>query len=89
MADLTSDYNFSFVRSLSFSVFVVCVIFWQHKLRCLLVLKESHITTFQGSLKHLPQFTPYKKALQIKVIMGNETCDVENYQEKLTNLWLL
>lgn len=28
MADLTSDY--SFVRSLSFSVFVVCVIFMQH-----------------------------------------------------------
>jgi len=53
------------------------------------VLKESHITTFQGSLKHLPQFTPYKKVLQIEVIMGNETCNVENYQDKVTNLWLL
>lgn len=38
---------------------------------------------------NLAQFTPYKKALQVKVIMGNETCDVENYQVKLTNLWLL
>ena len=28
MAGLSSDY--SFVRSLSVSVFVVCVIFWQH-----------------------------------------------------------
>ena len=38
---------------------------------------------------NLAQFTPYKKALQVKMIMGNETCDVENYQVKLTNLWLL
>lgn len=74
--------------SVIFSVCCLCHIL-AAQLRYFLLLKESHTTTFQSSLKHLPQFTPYKKALQIKVIMGNETCDVENYQDKLTNLWLL
>lgn len=62
MADLSSDY--SFVRSQSISVFVVCVIFWQHNnIEVFIGAKRVSHYYFSGQSQTAATIYPLQKGL--------------------------